>query len=59
MCSVFLSDYLICIGNFSYLDYNYVYGLALGCCTIIFMLPFVLFAKVVSVDMFDCGIILY
>ncbi|XP_065909124.1 transmembrane 7 superfamily member 3-like isoform X3 [Dysidea avara] len=43
------------IGNLSYFNYNYVYGLALGCCTIIFMLPFVLFAKVLNITL--CAVI--
>ncbi|XP_065909123.1 transmembrane 7 superfamily member 3-like isoform X2 [Dysidea avara] len=42
-------------GNLSYFNYNYVYGLALGCCTIIFMLPFVLFAKVLNITL--CAVI--
>jgi len=41
-------------GNLSFLDYSYVYGLALGCSTIVFMLPFVLFAKVVGIDELLC-----
>ena len=46
--------FIIYAGNLSYFKYNYMYGLGLACCTIIFVLPFILFAKVVSLDCEFC-----